>query len=108
MKPLAAIIALCLGCLAAVAMGGEPILLEFSASWCGPCQQMKPIIAKLKAEGVDVCEVDCSQGVPPQLAGWKVNAFPTFIVIRDKREVVRQKGSCSEAALRLLLKEGGR
>jgi thiol-disulfide isomerase/thioredoxin len=102
------IVAAILLSLTAWAHGGEPILLDFTASWCQPCQNMRPIVAKLKAEGVDVREVDCSQGIPPYLAGWKVEAFPTFIVIRDKREVVRQKGSCSEAALRRLLKEGGR
>jgi hypothetical protein len=103
MRILIAIVVICLGCLAAVAMGGEPILLDFTASWCGPCRQMRPIVAQLKAEGVDVREVDCSQGIPYAQSGFGVKAFPTFLVWHDGRIVQKQVGACSIEKLRSLL-----
>src|SRR5205823_1633746 len=37
---------------------GEPLLLDFHASWCGPCQQMRPAIEKLIQKGYPVKSVD--------------------------------------------------
>jgi thioredoxin 1 len=102
MKPLTLTIAL-LACQACYACAGEPILLDFTASWCGPCQSMRPIVRKLKAEGVDVREVDCSNGIPHAQSGFGVKAFPTFLVWQDGRVIQRQVGACSIETLRAML-----
>lgn len=89
---------------AAQAGAADVILLEFTASWCGPCRAMQPLVAKLKAEGVDVRVIDCSGGVPAKLRGWNVGGLPTFVACTPQWvEIGRQTGSCSEQRLRDLL-----
>ena len=45
---------------------GEPLLLDFHASWCGPCQQMRPAVEQLIQKGYQVKSVDIDHS--PELA----------------------------------------
>lgn len=85
-----------------VASAAEPILVAFTASWCPPCRTMKPVLRNLKAAGADVRIVDCSK--PNAWATvYRVTALPTFVVMRDNREVWRITGIVSEQQLRSML-----
>src|SRR5262249_30911651 len=54
---------------------GEPLLLDFHASWCGPCQEMRPAIALLKKKGYRVKSVDPKES--PELAErYEVTSIP--------------------------------
>ena len=59
---------------------GEPLLLDFHASWCGPCQQMRPAIETLIQKGYQVKSVDVDQS-PDLAARYQVQNVPTFIVV---------------------------
>jgi thiol-disulfide isomerase/thioredoxin len=59
---------------------GEPLLLDFHASWCGPCQQMRPAIEQLIQKGYQVKSVDVDQS-PDLAARYKVQNVPTFIIV---------------------------
>mmetsp|Transcript_31391 Transcript_31391/g.97133 ORF Transcript_31391/g.97133 Transcript_31391/m.97133 type:complete len:179 (+) Transcript_31391:1021-1557(+) len=82
-------------------------VVDFSATWCGPCQKIAPVFEKL-AEGVpdalfakvDVDEVsDASQH-------YGVSALPTFLIFKNGKEVARIQGA-DEAALRAALEKAG-
>ena len=70
----------------------------YTAAWCGPCKNMKPIIAELQAAGWDVVKIDVDE--QPALASRNgVMAMPTFIFIKDGHVVKRMTGARSKAIL---------
>ncbi|SIO07194.1 Trypsin-like peptidase domain-containing protein [Singulisphaera sp. GP187] len=80
----------------------SPILLDFQASWCGPCQQMRPAIKQLIDNGYPVKEIDIDKS-PDFAAKYRVDAVPTFIVIDgDGQELARSKGAQSAGKLAAL------
>lgn len=70
-------------------------VIDFSARWCGPCRQMVPVIAALAHEyagRVQFAAVDCDD--EPQIAQrYDVRSMPTFVLLRDGREVGRIVGA---------------
>lgn len=78
------------------------VLLDFTATWCGPCQQMSPIISQLQRQGYPVRKVDVDK--ERSLAErFNVTSMPTFILVVDGKERTRIVGQTSEAQLRRLL-----
>jgi thiol-disulfide isomerase/thioredoxin len=69
-----------------------PVLLDFHASWCGPCQQTRGAIKRLVAEGYPVksVDVDRAQGLA---AKYGIREVPTFVVVDARgRELARASG----------------
>ena len=74
----------------------EYLLFYFTATWCGPCQKIKPMILKLK-EGLTtdqikfyMIDIDDNDELCERC---KVTSVPTFILFKDKQEVGQTKGS---------------
>ena len=67
----------------------KPVLIDFWASWCGPCKMMSPVIdaiAEEMGEKVKVCKINIDE--EQNLAvKYNVMSIPTFIVIKDGKEV---------------------
>ena len=78
---------------------GDPVLLDFQATWCAPCQQMRPEVEKLVKRGYPVKQVDIDRS--PDLSDrYNVTAVPTFIVVDSKgKELARTKGVLPAAQL---------
>ena len=78
------------------------VLLDFTATWCGPCQQMNPVVSRLKRQGYPVRKVDVDR--ERALAQrFNVRSMPTFILVVDGKERNRIVGMTSEAQLRKML-----
>lgn len=83
-----------------------PTLVDFFATWCGPCQAMSPVLDKLKAEmGSQVrvlkIDVDKNQEVA---AKFKVRGVPTFVLFKKGEILWRQSGGMDLSALKNKIK----
>ncbi|MEZ6041740.1 MAG: trypsin-like peptidase domain-containing protein [Planctomycetaceae bacterium] len=83
----------------AAADSPEILLLDFTASYCPPCQQMLPIIQRMEKDGYPIKKIDISEN--SQLSRqYKVDLIPTFVLLVEGREVKRFVGLTSEEELR--------
>ncbi len=84
---------------------GQTALLDFSATWCGPCRQMEPVVRQLEEAGFPVQRIDIDQ--QPDLAKrFRIEGVPTFVLVVDGQEVDRLVGAASYAELTQLVTRG--
>ena len=75
-------------------------LVDFWASWCGPCRQFGPIFEATAEENPDVTFAKVDTQAEQQLAGsLGIMSIPTLMIIRDKVAIFAQPGALPETAL---------
>lgn len=84
-----------------VTQGKGTVLVDFFATWCGPCKMIAPVIERLAEKyegkaGVYKLDVDESQEIGME---YKVMSIPTVIIFKDGQEKERIRGAVSEAEL---------
>ena len=87
--------------MSALALGATPrgVVYEFTASWCGPCQQMSPMVSRLERQGYPIHKIDVDQH-RDFAAKYRVTSIPAFVLVVDGKEVQRIVGTTSESRLR--------
>lgn len=78
-----------------------PLLVDFWASWCGPCRAVAPELEKLASQKVGsaiVAKVD-TDAQPELSARFMIRSIPTLVLFRDGREAKRISGAMSAAAM---------
>jgi len=71
-----------------------PVLVDFFATWCGPCQTMGPILKDVKdtlGEGVSILKIDVDKN-QALAAQFQVRGVPTFILFKNGKQVWKQSG----------------
>ena len=85
----------------------KPVLVDFYAAWCGPCQIMKPRIldvAERIGDDAKVIQIDIDK--EKELATRiRIQSVPTLIIFKNGKQQWRQSGVISAHALIQLLKE---
>ena len=82
----------------------ETVLVDFWASWCGPCKMIGPIIDQIADERTDVkvCKVNVDE--EQELAvRFKVMSIPTLLVFKDGKVVNQSLGAKPKAAILAML-----
>ena len=83
----------------------NPILLDFYADWCGPCQTLLPTVDKLSKEfngSVEIRKVNVDEN-KELAAQFQVRSIPALVFIKDNQIVDRVSGLAPEGALRTKL-----
>ncbi|MFO0562634.1 MAG: thioredoxin [Polyangiales bacterium] len=84
-----------------------PVLVDFSAVWCGPCKALEPAVKEVAGEYVGklkVVKVDIDES-PGVAARFGIRGVPTVIVVKGGREVKRQVGLVPKPKLVALFKD---
>lgn len=81
--------------------GDKPVLVDFTAEWCGPCKAMKPAIESIGKEvqgKARVLKLDIDRS-PSMSSKYNVQAVPTFIIFQKGVPVWRHSGMVDKHSL---------
>lgn len=76
----------------------KPVLVDFFATWCGPCQMLAPVLKEVKnelGENILIIKIDVDKN--QQLANqYQVKGVPTMILFQNGKQLWRQSGVLSK------------
>lgn len=87
----------------AAVSGETPVIVDFWATWCGPCQFMLPIFTRLAKKYKEIkfarVNVDEAPGISQR---YGVYAIPTFLVFKNGKQIDKAVGAVGEPGLHML------
>lgn len=86
----------------------KPVLVDFFATWCGPCQTLAPILKEVKdtlGDQISIIKIDVDKN--QQLASqYQVRGVPTMILFQNGKQLWRQSGVLSkEEIIKIILEK---
>jgi thioredoxin 1 len=84
----------------------KPVLVDFFATWCGPCQTLSLILNDVKSElgeSIKIVKIDVDKN-QPLATEYQVRGVPTMILFKDGKQLWRQSGVVPKHELLQLLK----
>ena len=82
----------------------KTVLLDFWASWCGPCKMMAPVVEEIAKERPDIKVGKIDVDEQPELAGqYRVMSIPTLVVMKDGAVYKSSIGMQPKASILALL-----
>lgn len=89
-----------------VIKAAKPVLVDFYAVWCGPCQMLAPVIEELENSRDDFLAVKIDVDQEPALAQkFAITAVPTLLLFKNGENVKRVSGFLSKEALEQFIDE---
>lgn len=87
--------------------GSKPVLVDFYATWCGPCKMMNPILKEVKkmmGDRVTIIKIDVDKN-QQAAAKYQVRGVPTLMLFKNGRILWRQSGVVQAPHLRRIIDE---
>ena len=87
-----------------VLQSDRPVLLDFWASWCGPCRMVSPVVDEIANERSDILVGKVNVDEQRQLAAqFGVMSIPTLVVLKNGQEVQRSVGARPKSQILAML-----
>lgn len=83
----------------------QPVLVDFYADWCGPCQQMAPVLSELKSEldgKANVIKVDVDRNQKASQV-YQIRSIPTMILFKKGQILWRHSGTSTKDQLKSVI-----
>ncbi|MEG0778768.1 MAG: thioredoxin [Oscillospiraceae bacterium] len=88
-----------------VLLSSQPVLVDFWASWCGPCRMLSPIVEQIADEHPEVKVGKINVDEQPELAEkFQVMGIPTLLLFKDGKKAATSVGARPKAEIEAMLK----
>ncbi len=86
---------------------GKPVLVDFFATWCGPCKMLAPVLSEVKSEmgdDISIIKIDVDKN-QPLATQYNVRGVPTMILFKDGKQLWRQSGVLQKNEIVTILRQ---